>query len=113
MLMPIANIARVRDSGRVRSARKAVTGPDTAPRPCTTRAATSAAAAARHGAQRGTGDVQEESDDDQRLAADAIGPGAERNLHHRLREPVSAHREAGEERRSARQRARVQREHWQ
>ncbi len=44
MLMPMANIARVRDSGRVRSARNAVTGPDTAPRPCTTRAATSAAA---------------------------------------------------------------------
>ena len=82
MLMPMANIARVRDSGRVRSARKAVTGPDTAPRPCTTRATTSAGGAARHRAQRGTGDVQEESDDDQRLAPDAVGPDAEWNLHH-------------------------------
>ncbi len=44
MLMPITNIARVRDSRRVRSARNAVTGPETAPSPCTTRAATSATA---------------------------------------------------------------------
>ena len=41
MLMPIANIARVRDSGRVRSARRAMTGPETAPSPCTMRAKTS------------------------------------------------------------------------
>ena len=67
----------------------------------------------RHRAQRGTRDVQEESDDDERLATDAIRPDTEGNLHHGLREPVSAHGEAGEERRPARQRARVKREHWQ
>ena len=113
MLMPIANIARVRDSGRVRSARNAVTGPETAPRPWTTRATTSAAARLR--------------------AAPSAEPATCRRSPTTIRglrpmrsdqtpkgicitacvEPVGAHRESGEERRSARQRARVQREDWQ
>ena len=113
MLMPMTNIARVRDSrprevrekGRHRAGDRA--------EPLHDARGNERRGGTRHRAQRGTRDVQEESDDDQRLATDAVRPGAEGNLHHRLRQPVGAHGEAGEERRSARQRARVKREHWQ
>ena len=46
MLMPMKAIARVREAARVRSASSAITGPETAPMPCTVRASMSAQAVA-------------------------------------------------------------------
>ena len=111
--MPITAMARVRTSGRVRSASSAETAADTAPAPCTERATVSAATELRQRADQRARREQHEADRDDRLAAETVGPAAERDLQQRLGEAVGAHGEAEQLRRVVRQLARVQRQHGQ
>ena len=102
MLMPMTNIARVRDFGSREVREECGHGAGHRAEPLHDACGDERAACPPPRPARNR-DVQEESDDDERLAPDTVGPDTEGNLHHGLREPVCAHREPGEERRSARQ----------
>ena len=82
MLMPTNAIARVRTSGRVRSASSAVTAADTAPAPCTQRATKQRHERVRERADQRARGVEQQADRDHRLAAVAVRPAAERDLQH-------------------------------
>ena len=114
IVMPIAAIARVRTASRVRSAVSAITAAEIAPAPCTVRPTMVHRIVGAHAAMKLPEREDHEPGDDDGFPAPAIGGPAERNLQHRLREPVGAEREADQRVvAAAGERLRVQREHRQ
>ena len=104
----------MRTASRVRSAVSAITAAEIAPAPCTVRPTMVQPIVGAHAAMKLPSAKIDEPRDDDGLSSPAVGRPAERNLQHRLREPVGAEREADQRVvAAAGERLRVQREHRQ